>query len=334
MKRIFSALLIVFTVSAVHTPVFAQVTVKVREVVSIDGLKENQVFGFGLVVGLQGSGDTKNIPVTNASLSNLLRSMGMEGSALASKNSAAVLLTANLAPYTQMGERVDITVSSIGDAKSLEGGILIQSVLRGGDNQNYVAAQGPLVLSKPAGGGKAVKTVARIAGGGIVEREIIPVPVNDKKIFLVLKNWDYTVADAVMKAVKEKYTESEPVLTEAGKIQITLSETVPLAEYISAIENLEVAPASRGMVVIYEKDATVAAGGEIKISEAMVSREGITVEVGDSGKKGSSHHIKEGATVKELVDAMNATGASTNDIILILKALKDAGALHAELIVR
>lgn len=330
MKKFFASALLIFTASGF---LHGEVSVKVRDIAVIDGLKENQVFGFGLVVGLQGTGDSKNFTLTNSLLKNLMKNMGLEGDNFISKNAAAVMITAVLPAYSRIGDKFDVAVSSIGDAKSLEGGMLIQSVLRGSDNISYAAAQGALIVSSSKGGGKSVKTAARVAGGGIIEREIKPEPVTDGNVFLTLRSFDFTVADSVIKAVKDKYSATDPKLTDSGKIQIIYDGRVPLAEFISTIESIEVAPSTRSIVVIYERDATVAAGGEVKISEAMVCREGITVEIG-SGKKGSAHHIQGGATVKELVDAMNATGATTRDIILILKALKESGALHAELVVR
>ncbi|MBN2078486.1 MAG: flagellar basal body P-ring protein FlgI [Spirochaetes bacterium] len=323
----------------------AQVSVKLKDISFIDGLKENQLYGYGLVVGLQGSGDTRRSPMTKSSLQNLLKTLGMEGDDIAAVNTAAVLITARLPAFASVGDRIDVTVSSIGDAKSLEGGILVQSPLRGADGQIYAVAQGPLAVPKSAGiRRRGVTTVSAVAGGALVERAVEPEVVtivkeneneNVRFLYLVLKDWDYTVADAIIKAVAALYPASEPSIDRGGgKIRIRLVENVSLPEFISTIENIEVAPSDRAKVVVNERDGTVVTGGGVRVSAAMVSREGLTVEIRGTGGKGAAAEIRDVATVKDLVDALNVTGATTADIIAILKALETSGALHAELIVR
>jgi flagellar P-ring protein FlgI len=314
---------------------FAEVSVKVKDISFIDGLKENQVYGYGLVVGLPGTGDTRKTPLTKASLKNLLKNLGMEGDDITSANTAAVLVTAKLPAFVRIGDRIDVTVSSIGDAKSLEGGILVQSPLRGADNAIYAVAQGTLSVSRIKNERRAVRTVAQVPGAAMVEREINPEIVFDNdKIFIILKEWDYSVANSIIKAVASKYPDSKPVMAKGGKIQINLLKDVSLSEFISSIENIEVTPAYRAKIVVNERDGTIVTGGEVKISAALVSREGLTVEIKETGKKISASELKESSTVKDLVDSLNATGATTVDIISILKALESSGALHAELIVR
>lgn len=310
----------------------AEVSVKIKDISTIDGLKRNQVLGYGLVVGLQGTGDAKS-PMTQASLRSILKSFGIEGDDLRSKNAAAVLVTAQLPPFVRIGDRVDVSVSSIGDAKSLEGGILVQSPLRGADNQIYVVAQGPLAVTKPATG-RTVRTVASVGDGGIVEREIVPEVITDNSIFIVLKNWDYTVANDIIKAVGEKYPDAKPEMAANGKIRITLGANVPVAQFISDVQNIEITPTLPAIVVIDEKSGTIVTGGQVRVSESLISKEGITVEIANSEKKGSVALLKDASTVKDLVDSLNFIGVTTGDIIAILKGLKDAGALHAELIVK
>jgi len=319
----------------------AAVSVKVKDLSYIDGLKENQIYGYGLVVGLPGTGDTKKSPLTKSSLKNLLKNLGMEGDDITSANTAAVLVTAKLPAFVRVGDRVDVIVSSIGDARSLEGGILIQSPLRGADNQVYAVAQGTLAVPRIGNNRRTVRTVGQISGGAVVEREIHPeIVFRDREdegkryIFIVLKEWDYTVGNSIIKAVANKYPESSPVLASGGRIQVRLLNDVSMPEFISTIENIEITPAFRAKVVVNERDGTIVTGGEVKLSAAMVSREGLTVEIRDTGKKVSAAEIGDSATVKDLVESLNATGASTADIIAILKALEASGALHAELIVR
>jgi flagellar P-ring protein precursor FlgI len=312
----------------------AAVTVKVKDISFIDGLKENQIFGYGLVVGLQGTGDTRRSPLARASLKNLLKNLGMEGEEMTTANTAAVLLTARLPAFVRIGDRIDVTVSSIGDAKSLEGGILVQSPLRGADNVIYAAAQGPLSVPRIAGNRRQVLTVARISGGALVERDIGADIVTDNNINIVLKEWDYSLANSIIKAVAGKYPDAKPEMTNTGKIRIHIPQGISLPEFVSSIENIEVTPAYKARVVINERDGTIVTGGDVKISEAMVSREGLTVVIKDTGGKASASYLKDTATVKELVDSLNVIGASTSDIISILKALEASGALHSELDVR
>jgi flagellar P-ring protein FlgI len=312
---------------------FAEVKVKVRDIAFIDGLKENQVYGFGLVVGLQGSGDSRSV-LTQSALKNLLKNMGMQDEAVNSKNTASVLLTAKLPPFVRVGDKVNVTVSSLGDAKSLEGGTLIQSPLRGADDKVYVAAQGGLSFDETGRGRRGVRTTARVIGGGIVEREIEPEIVVENGIQLVMRDWDFTEADQIVKAVAEKYPQAGPEIVRAGKIKLKVPENVALAEFVSTIENIEITPGGNARVVVNERDGTIVMGGDVRISEALVSKDGLTIRVEGKAEKTSVAHIKEAATVKDLVDTLNYIGASTRDIISILKALKDAGALHADLVVR
>ncbi|MCP4134148.1 MAG: flagellar basal body P-ring protein FlgI [bacterium] len=332
MKK-YITLLILLVSFVLVTPAAPEVTVKIKDISSIDGLKVNQVFGYGLVVGLQGTGDTKS-PLTRVSLKNLLKNLGMEGEDFVSKNTAAVLLTARLPAFVRVGDKIDITVSSIGDAKSLEGGILVQSGLKGANNVTYVVAQGSLSVAKPKGRGRGVKTVAAVSGGGVVEKNIDPEIIIKDSIFIVLREWDYSVADRIVKAVLEKYPASKPEMTNSGKIKVAVVKNIPLSEFVSSIEELEIEPSFKAKIVIRERDGTIVAGGNVKISEAMVSKEGVTVEIVDSDKRAAVSLLKESGTVKDLVDALNAIGASTTDIISILKALKESGALHAELVIK
>ena len=311
-----------------------EVSVRIKDISFIDGLKENQINGYGLVVGLQGTGDTRKSPITRSSLKNLLKNMGMEGDDVVPVNSAAVLVTAKLPPYARVGDRIDVTVSSIGDAKSLEGGMLAQSPLRGADGQIYAVAEGPLSVSRLRGSQRSVRTVALVTGGAMVERDISPEIVFEDSIYIVLKEWDYSLANSIIKAVAAKYPESKPDMSPGGKIRIHLMKDIGIPEFISSIENIEVAPAFKARVVVNERDGTVVTGGSVRISEAMVSREGLTVEIKDTAKKAAAAHIKDATTVKDLVESLNAIGATTADIISILKALETSGALHAELIVR
>jgi flagellar P-ring protein precursor FlgI len=325
---IFIIFLIFLTVA-----LYGEVAVKIGDISFIDGLKNNQAVGYGLVVGLQGTGDSKSA-LTASSLKNLLKNLGMEGDQVQSKNCAAVIISTQLPPFVRIGDRLDLTVSSIGDAKSLEGGILIQSPLRGADNKIYVVGQGALSVAQPKSG-RTIKTVATISNGGIVEREIVPEIVSkNNSIFLVLKNWDYTVANNIIKAISNKYPGSSPSLKKNARIEMKIVNDVGLAEFISSVQNLQITTMVPARIIINEKDGTIVTGGNVKISESLISRDGLTVEIEGTSNRGAAAILKEAASVKELVDSLNAIGASTTDIIAILKGLKEAGSLHADLIIK
>ncbi len=333
MKRIFfaAALTLFFTV-LLH----AELSVKVKNISFIDGYKTNQAYGYGIVVGLQGSGDSKSA-LAKSSLKNLLSSMGLQESNPVTKNTAAVIISATLPPNLRVGEKIDITVSSVGDAKSLAGGILVQSPLKGADGLIYVVAQGKISLPAGESTRSTVKTAGIIVGGGVVEREIKPEFVfktsdNKENIFLVLDRWDYSTADKLIKALQGKLKNSEVTLGENGRISVTIDKSIPISEFISNIENIEIVPEQKATVVINEKDGTIVTGGNVTLSEAMVSRRGMMIQIEKSDKKQSAAVLKDSSKVKDLVDSLNAVGASTEDIISILKALKDSGALHAELV--
>jgi flagellar P-ring protein precursor FlgI len=333
---------IIFYLSAIiafiPSLLMGEVSVKVKNICFIDGYKTNQVYGYGLVVGLQGTGDSKS-SLTKNSLKNLLSSMGLQDTEPVTKNTAAVIISATVPPNLRTGEKIDVYVSSVGDAKSLAGGVLVQSSLKGGDGIVYAAAQGKISLPVSEGTRNSIKTSGSIAGGGVVERDIKPEFIfktaDDKDcIYLVLSKWDYSSADKLIKALKEKLNNSEINLGENGKISITIDDSMPLTEFISSIEDIEIVPELKATVVVNEKDGTIVTGGNVTISEAMVSRKGMTIQIDNSNKRYSASMLKDSSTVKDLVDSLNAVGANTEDIISILKALKDSGALHADLIVK
>jgi flagellar P-ring protein precursor FlgI len=317
--------------------VSAEPAVRVKNLTYISGYKKNQVYGFGLVTGLPNTGDSKS-NLTRSSVKNLLNSLGIQENDPVTKNIAAVLVTADLPPHIRIGERVDVSVSSIGDARSIEGGILIQSPLRGADDNIYVVAQGKLPESQ-GNNRNRVKTVSSISGGGIVEKEIRPEYIltddnNIKYIALVLKNWDYSTADKIIKGIKGLYTDLDVSVINGGRIKVPLKQDVPISEFISKIENIEIIPEYRAVVIVNERDGTVVAGGNIVLSEALVSRRGMTVQIENSDLGKNVSMIAESTTIKDLVDSLNAIGAGTDDIIVILKALKESGSIHAELIIR
>ena len=338
MKKIIIALCFIAGFVWFQERAYSAVNVKIKEITFIDGLKENQVFGFGVVVGLAGSGDSKT-SLAESSLKSVLKSIGIgEDENYKSKNIAAVMLTAKLPSFARVGDKVDVTVSSIGDAKSLEGGVLVQSPLMGADSRIYVVAQGTLAFAMPKSG-KKIRTAANVINGGIVERALEPEIIENNAIMLVLRDWDFTVANNIIKAVSGQFPDAKPEIANNGKIKLLVTNNTNLTEFISSIENIEVAAGTDARVVINEKDGTVVMGGDVKISDVVVSKDGMTIKVksgegnAGSGEKASAAMVN-GSSVKDIVDSLNYIGASTQDIISILKAIKDAGALHAQLIIK
>ncbi len=322
-----------------YVNLFAEVQVKVKNICIIDGYKYNQVYGYGLVAGLPGTGDSKAALAAD-SIKNLLRTLGIENDKPVMKNIAAVLVTAQLYPHTRIGDRVDVVISSIGDAKSLDGGFLIQSPLKGADGKTYVVAQGKLESpsDSSAGIGKGI-TVSRISNGGIIENEIQPKYIfedNNKNRFirLILKKWDYANADKISKSIKKIYPDINALVQGDGKIVVPVKNDVPISEFISKIQNIEITPEIRARIVIDQKNGVIVSGGNVIVSESLVSRKGMTIEIEGTGKKKHTAFIKDSTTVKDIVDILNAIGADTDDTIAIIKALKDSGALHAELILK
>ncbi len=316
---------------------YAEPAVLIKNITYISGYKKNQIYGFGLVTGLPNTGDSRS-KLASASIKNLLNSLGIQEQNPVTRNIAAVLLTADLPPHLRIGDRVDVSVSSIGDAKSIEGGILIQSPLRGADDNIYVVAQGKLPESQ-GNSRNRIKTVSTISNGGIVEKEIRPEYIltddnNVQYISLVLKNWDYSTADKIIKAINGLYKDIDVAVISNGRIKVPLKQDVPISEFIAKIENLEIVPDYRAVVIVNERDGTVVTGGNVVLSEALVSRRGMTVEIEHTERNRNISVIEESATIKDLVDALNAIGAETDDIISILKGLKESGSLHADLIIR
>ncbi len=187
---------------------------------------------------------------------------------------------------------------------------------------------------KRGAGGKAIKTNGIIPMGAIVEKDIESTFANNNTISFVLKNWDFSVADDLIKQSKEKYPESNPSILQSGKIQYVIPANIPMSEFIAGIQEIELTPKYQAKVIVNEKDGTIVMGGDVKISESVVSKDGITIRVEGVETKVSAVELKDSSSVKDLVETLNYIGLTTTDIISILRALKDAGALHAELIIK
>ncbi len=362
-SRVFSSIVLAAAVITVMlSPAHAA---RIKELGSINGVRTNQLIGYGLVVGLNGTGDKSNTVFTYQTLANMLDTMGVKVDAAKTKvnNLAAVMVTANLPPFAKTGSKIDITVSSMGDAKSIEGGVLLLTQLKGADGDVYALAQGPIVIGGFLAGGQGATvqknhpTVGRIAGGATVEKELSYERMRNDAVTIVLKESDFTTARRVVERINEVFSGAA-----FAKDGATVTVIVPDAmrknpvKFLSIVENVNVDPDVVARIVVDEKTGTVVIGENVRIATVAISHSNLSVQVKEDQKvsqplpfaqgqtvvtpdttvkvqeeKGKFHFMEGGITIKELVKALNATGISTRDIITILQTIKASGALHAEL---
>lgn len=340
--------------------------VRIRDITEIQGVRENQLLGYGLVVGLQGTGDRQQTYFTIQTLANQLQRLGVQiptGTAVV-KNIAAVMVTAKLPPFSDAGMKMDITVSSVGDAKSLEGGVLLLTALHGVDGQVYAEAQGPLVTGGYAEGApgqlRAVNfpTVGRVPEGAIVERDVKVDLRNLHRVSFVLRDADFSTARDVAEAINKSFGTAVASATDSRHIDINTDlagmPSVPLL--ISRIQNLSVNVQPPAKVVLNERTGTVVLGGDVLLSPVSVMHGGLQIQVDTiletsqpapfsngtttttpevrlnvQDKEARSIRLGNGADVEELIKGLHAIGATAHDIVSILQAIKAAGGLQADL---
>ncbi|TGD61865.1 flagellar basal body P-ring protein FlgI [Tabrizicola sp. WMC-M-20] len=340
--------------------------VRIKDIVSFEGVRENQLVGYGLVVGLNGSGDTlKNSPFTRKSIEGMLGRLGvgnLSNDSIKTQNAAAVMVTASLPPFARRGSAIDVVVSSLGDAKSLRGGTLIVTPLAGADGEIYAVGQGPISVAGFAAIGNAasivegVPTVARIENGAIVEREI-PFELNSlNSVRLSLRNPDFTTADRIATAINNSGTDGHARVLDLSTVEVRLLGKNDVPGMLASIENLAVQPDSVAKVVIDAKSGTIVIGTNVRIDEVAISQGGLTVmvregfgvsqpepfSIGDTVivpeteieviRRDSGFAVLRGdVSLQDLVDGLNAIGVGAQETISILQAIKAAGALHADL---
>lgn len=339
--------------------------VRIKDIASFGGVRDNQLVGYGLVVGLGGTGDKKDSTFTMSSMVNMLERMGVavDQTKMKPKNVAAVMVTTRMPVSAKPGTRLDVTVSSMGDATSLQGGVLLLTPLKGVDGKVYSLAQGPLALGgfsvegQAARAQKNVTTVGTIPGGAIVERGI-PFQFNSQDtLTLHMTSADFSTTMQVVERLNRVMGGSYAKAQDASTVALDVppayrGNLVPL---MASIENIEVTPDSPARVVVDEKTGTVVLGRDVRISRVAVAHGSlqVTVQEGmDVSQPGPFSQgqtvatprtdinvreenrrlmLMEGATLQELVDGLNAVGATPRDLISILRAMKTAGALHADL---
>jgi flagellar P-ring protein FlgI len=308
---------------------------RIKDLVTIKGVRENPLIGYGLVIGLNGTGDGGG-EITNTSLKKMFQTLGLNPQKeVTSKNVAAVIVTAKLPAFGRSGQHLDVTVSSIGDASSLAGGTLLVTPLKGGDGQVYAVANGALSI----GGlekGKKMSTTARIPGGGTIEKEV-DVAFNDKKaIRMALNNPDFTTAARVERTINQELGGKYATASDATTIDVIIpgSYERKVVELLANIENFKVIADVAARIVINERTGTLVAGGDIVLKKSAISHGDLVLEVKGapegSGKQ-AFHALEQTTTINDLVKALNALGTTPEDLISIFQALKENGSLLAEI---
>lgn len=349
----------------------ASALVRIKDIASLQGVRDNQLVGYGLVIGLMGSGDSlRNAPFTEQSLQSMLDSLGVNvrGARLRTRNVAAVVVTAEMPPYISKGSKIDVTVSSLGDATSLAGGTLIATPLLGADGNIYAVGQGPVAVSGFQEQGAAeslsqgIPTVGRVPNGALIERDLPARFANIPNLVLELNNPDFRtavrIADAINQHTKVQYGVNTARERDLRSVQLTPPGNVSLPRFIAEIEALRVNPDQVAKVVIDERTGTVVIGRDVQISTVAITHGNLTVRITetpevsqpspfslgetvvvprtyvDAQETGGQLALVGGTDLPTLVRGLNRIGLKPTGIIAILQTIKTAGALQAELVVQ
>jgi flagellar P-ring protein precursor FlgI len=341
---------------------------RVKDLAAIEGVRQNQLVGYGIVVGLNGTGDTlNNIPFTKQSLQAMLERLGVNtrGATMRTQNLAAVMVTASLPPFAAQGTRIDVTVSSLGDAKSLQGGTLLVTPLLGADGEVYALSQGSIAIAGFSAEGDAAKitrgvpTNGRISNGASIEREVAFKLSDARSLRLSLRNPDFTTSKRIAAAINDFMgaDTAEPTDPATVTIQIPPRFHGNMMRLVTEVEQLKVEPDQAARVVVDERSGIIVMGRDVRVSTVaiaqgnltvtiteqpqvsqpaplsngqtvVVPRTGVKVDTGDGNKLAL---VKEGVSLRDLVDGLNALGVGPRDLISILQAIKSAGALQADI---
>jgi flagellar P-ring protein FlgI len=341
---------------------------RVKDLIDVEGIRDNMLVGYGLVVGLNGTGDSlKNAPFTQQSIQAMLERLGVNtrGTLMQTKNTAAVMVTTNLPAFAASGTRIDVSVSAMGDAKSLQGGTLLVTTLFGADGQIYALAQGPVAIGGFSAQGDAasvtrgVPTAGRIANGAIVEREVGFKLSSEHTLKLSLHNPDLTTATRIAQAIDAYIGSNVAAPTDPATVQLNVPANYQggVVGLLTDIEQVKVATDTPARVVINESTGVIVMGSDVRISTVAIAQGNLTIRVSekaevsqpgplsngttqtmprttidvDEGKGKKMVVLHEGVALQNLVDGLNALGVGPRDIISILQAIKAAGALQAEI---
>ena len=364
MKTLMKHCLIVLLLAAWTVP--AQAQSRIKDLAHLQGVRDNQLVGYGLVVGLNKTGDRRQTIFSTQSLINMLQRMGVTipGNDIRVENIAAVMVTATLSPFVRAGSRIDCVVSSIGDARSLQGGILIQTPLMAANGEVYAVAQGPVAIGGFSAGNASTgvqvnhPTAGRISNGAIVEREVVGRVLSGDHLEFVLNESDFTTAAHTASAINQKLG-PDSAQTQDGRtvlVRVPNDYKTRTIELIAEIEALPIEIDRAAKVVLNEKTGTVVIGPEVRISAVAITQGSLTIQIGTDfnvsqpnpfgngqtvvtpqqtlaveEKQKGLVALPVGANVEDLVRALNGLGVTPKEIVAIFQALKVAGALHAEL---
>jgi flagellar P-ring protein precursor FlgI len=345
----------------------AHATSRIKDLANIEGVRQNQLIGYGLVVGLNGTGDTlNNIPFTRQSLQAMLERLGVNirGQQIRTGNVAAVMVTANLPAFGTQGTRIDVTVSALGDSKSLQGGTLLVTPLLGADGNVYAVGQGSLAISGFQAEGEAAKivrgvpTVGRISNGAIIEREIEFALNRLGQVRLSLRNPDFTTARRIASAVNDFIGTPTAEPLDPSTVQLTVPQKFQgnVVALLTEIEQLQVEPDLSARVVIDERSGIIVMGRDVRVSTVAVAQGNLTVTISEAPQVSQPQPfsrgrtrvvprtrigvqedgkrlavVREGVSLQQLVDGLNALGIGPRDLISILQAIKAAGAIQADI---
>jgi flagellar P-ring protein precursor FlgI len=342
-------------------------TSRIKDLANIEGVRQNQLIGYGLVVGLNGTGDTlNNIPFTRQSLQAMLERLGVNirGQTIRTGNVAAVMVTANLPAFGTQGTRIDVTVSALGDSKSLQGGTLLVTPLLGADGNVYAVGQGSVAISGFQAEGEAAKivrgvpTVGRISNGAIIEREIDFALNRLNQVRLALRNADFTTAKRIAAAINDFIgaNTAEPLDSSTVQVNVPKIYAGNVVSLLTEIEQLQIEPDLAAKIVIDERSGVIVMGRDVRVSTVAVAQGNLTVTISEApqvsqpapfsrgqttvvnrtkvgvqedGKKFGV--VREGVSLQQLVDGLNALGIGPRDMIAILQAIKASGAIQAEI---
>lgn len=366
-QKIYAALILILALG-IALPAQAKTT-RIKDIVMFEGVRENQLIGYGLVVGLNGTGDSLgNSPFTAQSLYAMLERLGVNvrGQNLNTGNVAAVMVTATLPPFTNQGSKIDVNLSSLGNAKSLQGGTLLVTPLMAADGEVYAVAQGSVNVSGFSAGGEAsqvtqnIPTSARIPGGGIIEREIAFKLEDLTQVRLSLRNPDFTTARRIAQAING-FTSSDIAKAENSASVVLNRPNMyagTIVDLITDVEQLPVEPDQIARVVIDERSGVIVMGSDVKISTVAIAQANLTIRITETPQVSQPNPFAEqgdtvvvprtdleinnnpesklavvetGVTLEDLVTGLNRLGVPPRDVITILQAIKTAGALQAEI---
>lgn len=338
--------------------------VRIKEIAAVEGVRENQLLGYGLVVGLNGTGDKRQTYFSAQTLANLLERMGVQvpPTAMLVRNTAAVIVTATLPAFAQPGTRLDVNVAAIGDATNLQGGLLLLTPLKAATGEVYAVAQGPVLTAgfvARGGAGNSTTmnhpTAGRIPGGAIIERAP-PSALADGRIRLQLRQPDFTTAARMARAINARF-QSAARCENAALVEVLVPEEFRsrTVEFLAEVENLTLEADQRRKIIINERTGTITAGKDVRIRPVSILHGALTIEIQTSyavsqpapfgagqtavapevkatvrEEKAQNVQLREGATVEDLARALTALGATARDIVAIVQALEAAGALDAE----